>query len=177
VNCAGVGSAQRTSTSRAPHDLQLFKTVIEINLVGTFNVCRLVAHHIISETKETNEQDGERGVFINVASVAAFDGQIGQVAYSASKGGVVSMTLTMARDLGNYGIRVVTIAPGIFDTPMIKQMPEDQLEKLLKNAVFPRRLGKPEDFSDLVLSIVKNPYINGEVIRLDACMRMPPASL
>jgi NAD(P)-dependent dehydrogenase (short-subunit alcohol dehydrogenase family) len=177
VNCAGVGSAQRTASSKSAHDLQLFKTVIDINLVGTFNVCRLVAQQIISDAKEPNEPDGERGVLINVASVAAFDGQIGQVAYSASKGGVVSMTLTMARDLSNYGIRVVTIAPGTFDTPMMNQLPEEQLNKLLKNTVFPKRLGKPQDFSQLVLSIVKNPYINGETIRLDAAMRMPPANL
>jgi len=177
INCAGIGSAQRTATSKGPHDLELFKTVINVNLIGTFNVCRLVAHHLITDVKENNDPDGERGIFVNVASVAAYDGQIGQLAYSASKGGVVSMTLTMARDLGHYGIRVVTVAPGVFYTPMMLQLPEENRKSLTKGALHPKRMGQPEDFSHLVVSILKNPYINGEVIRLDAGMRMPPANL
>jgi NAD(P)-dependent dehydrogenase (short-subunit alcohol dehydrogenase family) len=172
VHCAGVGWAGRVlSRDGTPHNLQQFRTVIEINLVGTFNVLRLAA-----ATMARNEPtaDGERGVIINTASVAAFDGQIGQAAYAASKAGVVGLTLTAARDLASLGIRVVTIAPGVFDTPMFRLLSEEQRQALAQNVPFPRRLGRPEEYALLAEQIIRNPYLNGETIRLDGALRMPP---
>jgi NAD(P)-dependent dehydrogenase (short-subunit alcohol dehydrogenase family) len=173
VSCAGVGWAARTlDKSGAPHDLELFRTVVAINLVGTFNVLRLAAA-VIAKSEPIGD-GGERGVIVNTASVAAFDGQIGQIAYAASKAGVVGMTLPAARDLAPAGIRVVTIAPGIFDTPMLGALPEDKRAALAKDVVFPKRLGAPAEYAELVAAIVANGYLNGEVVRLDAALRMPP---
>ena len=172
VSCAGVGWAARTlDRAGKPHDLQLFATVIGVNLVGTFNVLRLAAAAI---AKAEPLEHGERGVIINTASVAAFDGQIGQIAYAASKAGVAGMTLPAARDLAPVGIRVVTIAPGIFDTPMLGALPEDKRAALAADVVFPKRLGSPDDFGALVAAVVDNGYLNGETIRLDGALRMPP---
>jgi len=172
VSCAGVGWAARTvDKSGAPHDLELFKTVIGINLVGTFNVLRLCAAQM---AKNEPGDDGERGVIVNTASVAAFDGQIGQIAYAASKSGVVGMTLPAARDLSTVGVRVVTIAPGTFDTPMMAMLPEPARQALAAGVPFPRRLGVPDDYAALVEHIAVNRYLNGETIRLDGALRMPP---
>ncbi len=172
VSCAGVGWAARTlDKTGKPHDLDLFKTVVGINLVGTFNVLRLAASAI---AKTAPLEHGERGVIVNTASVAAFDGQIGQIAYAASKAGVVGMTLPAARDLAPAGIRVVTIAPGIFDTPMLGALPEDKRAALAADVVFPKRLGDPAEYGALVGAIVENGYLNGETIRLDGSLRMPP---
>jgi len=172
VSCAGVGWAARTlDRTGKPHDLGLFATVIGVNLIGTFNVLRLAAAAIAKAEPLAN---GERGVIINTASVAAFDGQIGQIAYAASKAGVVGMTLPAARDLAPAGIRVVTIAPGIFDTPMLGALPEDKRAALAADVVFPKRLGSPDDYGALVAAIVDNGYLNGETIRLDGALRMPP---
>jgi NAD(P)-dependent dehydrogenase (short-subunit alcohol dehydrogenase family) len=172
VSCAGVGWAARTlDKTGKPHDLDLFKTVIGINLVGTFNVLRLAASAI---AKAEPLEHGERGVIVNTASVAAFDGQIGQIAYAASKAGVAGMTLPAARDLAPAGIRVVTIAPGIFDTPMLGALPEDKRAALAADVVFPKRLGDPAEYGALVAAIVENGYLNGETIRLDGSLRMPP---
>ncbi|HEY5950663.1 MAG TPA: SDR family NAD(P)-dependent oxidoreductase, partial [Kofleriaceae bacterium] len=172
VSCAGVGWASRTlDKTGKPHDLELFKTVIGVNLVGTFNVLRLGAAAI---AKTEPLAHGERGVIVNTASVAAFDGQIGQIAYAASKGGVAAMTLPAARDLAPVGIRVVTIAPGIFDTPMLGALPEEKRAALAADVVFPKRLGSPDEYGALVSAIVENGYLNGETIRLDGSLRMPP---
>ncbi len=172
VSCAGVGWAARTlDKTGKPHDLELFKTVIGVNLVGTFNVLRLGASAI---AKTDPLEHGERGVIVNTASVAAFDGQIGQIAYSASKAGVAGMTLPAARDLAPVGIRVVTIAPGIFDTPMLGALPEDKRAALAADVVFPKRLGSPDEYGAMVAAIVENGYLNGETIRLDGSLRMPP---
>jgi NAD(P)-dependent dehydrogenase (short-subunit alcohol dehydrogenase family) len=171
VNCAGIGNAAKTLSKDGPFPLDAFKKVIEVNLIGTFNLMRIAASAI--STSEPLE-DGERGVLVNTASVAAFDGQIGQISYSASKGGVVGMTLPAARDLAPVGIRVCTIAPGLFDTPLLGQLPEDQRQALAKDVVFPRRLGRPEEYAHLVVGIVENSYLNGEVFRLDGGLRMPP---
>ncbi|HJQ84314.1 MAG TPA: 3-hydroxyacyl-CoA dehydrogenase [Candidatus Binatia bacterium] len=171
VNCAGVGAAMRTVTKQGPMSLDIFAKVIAINLIGTFNVTRLVA---VQMAKNAPNADGERGVIVNTASAAAFDGQIGQAAYSASKGGVVSMTLPIARDLASLGIRVVTIAPGTFDTPMLAMLPDDQRRALAAHIPFPPRLGRPVEFAALARHIVENPYLNGETIRLDGALRMPP---
>ncbi|HEY1813989.1 MAG TPA: SDR family NAD(P)-dependent oxidoreductase [Kofleriaceae bacterium] len=172
VGCAGVGWAARTlDKTGAPHDLDLFKTVVMINLVGTFNVMRLAA---AAMAKGDPLDHGERGVIINTASVAAYEGQIGQIAYAASKAGVVGMTLPGARDLAPAGIRVVTIAPGIMDTPMLGALPADKREALAKDVVFPKRLGAPADYAELVATIVSASYLNGETIRLDGALRMPP---
>ena len=172
VSCAGVGWAARTlDKTGKPHDLGLFQTVVGINLIGTFNVLRIAASAI---AKTDPLDNGERGVIVNTASVAAFDGQIGQIAYAASKAGVVGMTLPAARDLAPVGIRVVTIAPGIFDTPMLGALPEDKRAALASDVVFPKRLGNPEEYGALVAAIVENGYLNGEVIRLDGALRMPP---
>ncbi|HUJ61725.1 MAG TPA: SDR family NAD(P)-dependent oxidoreductase [Kofleriaceae bacterium] len=172
VSCAGVGWASRTlDKTGKPHDLELFKTVVGINLVGTFNVLRLAAAAI---AKAPALEHGERGVIVNTASVAAFDGQIGQIAYAASKAGVAGMTLPAARDLAPAGIRVVTIAPGIFDTPMLGALAEDKRAALAADVVFPKRLGAPDDYGALVAAIVDNGYLNGETIRLDGALRMPP---
>ncbi len=172
VSCAGVGWAARTlDKTGKPHDLELFKTVIGVNLVGTFNVLRLGASAI---AKTEPLAHGERGVIVNTASVAAFDGQIGQIAYAASKAGVAGMTLPAARDLAPAGIRVITIAPGIFDTPMLGALPEDKRAALAADVVFPKRLGSPDEYGALVAAIVENGYLNGETIRLDGSLRMPP---
>ncbi len=172
VNCAGVGWAQRVVDKAGnAHNLEAFRRVIEINLIGTFNVLRLAAAAMASTEPDDG---GERGVIVNTASIAAFDGQIGQIAYAASKGGVHSMTLPAARDLASSGIRVVTIAPGTFDTPMIALLPQQARDALVSHIPFPKRLGRPSEFADLVAHIVENPYINGETIRLDGAIRMPP---
>ncbi|MSP60405.1 MAG: SDR family NAD(P)-dependent oxidoreductase [Myxococcales bacterium] len=172
VSCAGVGWASRTlSREGAPHDLDLFRNVIQINLIGTFNVLRLAA---AAMARGEALGDGERGVIINTASVAAFDGQIGQVAYAASKAGVVGLTLPAARDLSAVGVRVMAIAPGTFDTPMMALLPEPARAALGATIPFPRRLGLPSEYALLVGQIVENPYLNGEVIRLDGALRMPP---
>lgn len=172
VSCAGVGWAARTlDKTGKPHDLELFKTVVAVNLVGTFNVLRTAASAI---AKTDALEHGERGVIVNTASVAAFDGQIGQIAYAASKAGVVGMTLPAARDLAPAGIRVVTLAPGIFDTPMLGSLPEDKRAALATDVVFPKRLGDPSEYGAMVAAIVETGYLNGETIRLDGALRMPP---
>ena len=171
VNCAGVGIAMRTITRDGSHPLDLFTKVVQVNLVGTFNVIRLAAAQM---AKNTPTAEGERGVVVNTASVAAYDGQIGQAAYSASKGGVVGMTLPIARDLASVGIRVVTIAPGTFDTPMLALMPDNQRQALAAQIPFPSRLGQPREFAALTRHIVENAMLNGETIRLDGALRMPP---
>jgi 3-hydroxyacyl-CoA dehydrogenase/3-hydroxy-2-methylbutyryl-CoA dehydrogenase len=172
VNAAGVAPAQRlVARDGTLFDLDLFRFVIDVNLVGMFDVTRNVAGAM---AENDPDEGGERGVVVNVASIAAYDGQIGQAAYSASKGGVVAMTLPLARDLGSLGIRVVTIAPGIMDTPLLAAAPQELKDSLAKLHVFPQRLGTPEDFAHLVQAIVENPMLNGEVIRLDAAARMPP---
>lgn len=172
VQCAGVGWAARTlDKTGKPHDLELFQKIIAVNLVGHFNVLR-VAASAISRTDAL--EHGERGVIIMTASVAAYDGQIGQIAYAASKAGVVGMTLPAARDLAPAGIRVVTIAPGIMDTPMLGALKEEVRAALSKDVVFPKRLGEPADYAAFVMSIVENGYLNGETIRLDGALRMPP---
>ena len=171
VCCAGTGMAHKVAGSRGPHPLEPFATILAINLIGTFNVLRFAATAMLD-----NEplEDGERGVCINTASVAAYDGQIGQVAYSASKGGVVGMTLPAARDLSSAGIRVVTIAPGLFDTPLLAALPAEARESLGKSIPFPPRLGQPSEYAALAAHIVENRMLNGEVIRLDGALRMAP---
>jgi 3-hydroxyacyl-CoA dehydrogenase / 3-hydroxy-2-methylbutyryl-CoA dehydrogenase len=172
VNCAGSGMAGRTvDRNGVPHDLATFEWVIKLNLIGTFNVSRLGAAQM---AKNEPNADGERGVIVNTASIAAFDGQIGQIAYSASKGGVVGMTLPMARDLGVLGIRVMTIAPGSFDTPIFGFVPDKMKEGLTSIVPFPNRMGYPDEFGQLVEHIARNPYLNGEVIRIDGAVRFPP---
>jgi NAD(P)-dependent dehydrogenase (short-subunit alcohol dehydrogenase family) len=171
VNCAGIASAEKVLGREGPHPLETFSKVVEVNLVGTFNVVRLAAE-VMAKNEPT--QGGERGVIVNTASVAAFDGQIGQVAYSASKGGVVAMTLPVARELARHGIRVMTIAPGIFDTPMLAGLPEAARESLGEQVLFPQRLGRSEEFAALVRHIIENQMLNGEVIRLDAAIRLAP---
>jgi len=172
VSCAGVGWAQRTlSKEGVPHDLEVFGKVLQINLVGTFNVMRLSA---AAMAKNEPQRGGERGVIINTASIAAFDGQIGQVAYAASKAGVAGMTLPAARDLSKAGIRVLTIAPGTFATPMLGQLPEEQRQALAAGIPFPARLGDPEEYAALALHMVENAYLNGDTVRLDGALRMPP---
>jgi NAD(P)-dependent dehydrogenase (short-subunit alcohol dehydrogenase family) len=171
VNCAGIAVGERTISRDGPHALDLFEKVIKINLIGTFNAIRLAAAAM--QINDPNEH-GERGVIINTASVAAYDGQIGQAAYSASKGGVVSMTLPIARDLARNGIRVMTIAPGIIDTPLLAALPDSVRESLGQQVPFPARLGQPAEYAHLARSIIENPYLNGEVIRLDGAIRMGP---
>lgn len=171
VNCAGVAIASRVIGRDGPHKLNAFSKVIQVNLIGTFNVIRLAASAIMEG--EPNEA-GERGVIINTASIAAFEGQIGQAAYSASKGGVVAMTLPIARELARYGIRVMAIAPGIFDTPMLAGLPEKARQSLEEQVPFPSRLGRPDEFAALVQHIIENEMLNGEVIRLDGAIRMAP---
>jgi NAD(P)-dependent dehydrogenase (short-subunit alcohol dehydrogenase family) len=166
-----VGAAMRTVTKEGPMPLAIFKKVIEINLIGTFNVIRLAAAQM---AKNTPNEEGERGVIINTASAAAFDGQIGQAAYSASKGGVVGLTLPVARDLASLGIRCVTIAPGTFDTPMLAMLPDPQRQALAAQIPFPSRLGRPSEFAQLARQIIENPMLNAETIRLDGALRMPP---
>ncbi|MCK6206942.1 3-hydroxyacyl-CoA dehydrogenase [Bacillus infantis] len=171
INCAGIAAGQKVISKRGVHDLELFSKVISVNLIGTFNMIRLAA-----EKMKNNEPDegGERGVIISTSSVAAFEGQVGQVAYSASKGGVASMTLPIARELAEYGIRVMAIAPGLFHTPMFDSLPEEAKSALGKTVPFPRRLGFPEEFALLAQSIIENPMLNGETIRLDGAIRMQP---
>ena len=171
INCAGVGSGEKTVGRDGPHRLESFARVININLIGTFNMIRIAASQMAQQ--KANEE-GERGIIVNTASVAAFDGQIGQAAYSASKGGVVGMTLPIARDLSRDGVRVVTIAPGIFETPMLKGLPAEVQESLGKQVPFPSRLGRPAEYAQLVQSICSNVMLNGEVIRLDGAIRMAP---
>lgn len=171
VNCAGIGVGEKTvGRENVPHDLDSFRKVIEVNLIGSFNVMRLAA----AAMAETESVDGERGVIVNTASVAAFDGQIGQVAYSASKGGLVGLTLPAARDLASLHIRVVTIAPGIFDTPLLGSLPDNVRDALGKMVPHPARLGQPHEYGALVRHIAENAYLNGEVIRLDGAIRMQP---
>ncbi len=171
VSCAGVGMAMRIVSKGGPHSLDIFKTVLDINLIGTFNVIRIAARAMMGNTPN---DDGERGVLINTASVAAFDGQIGQTAYSASKAGIVGMTLPIARDLAKVGIRVMTIAPGLFDTPMLALLPEAARQSLAESVPFPNRLGRPSEFAALAKHIIENPMLNGETIRLDGAIRMAP---
>jgi NAD(P)-dependent dehydrogenase (short-subunit alcohol dehydrogenase family) len=171
VCCAGTGWAQKVAGSKGPHPLLPFETIIAINLIGTFNALRFAASAMID-----NEplDDGERGVCVNTASIAAYDGQIGQIAYSASKGGVVGMTLPAARDLAQYGIRVNTIAPGLFDTPLLAALPEEARVKLGAGVPYPARLGAPAEYAHLAAHIIENRMLNGETIRLDGALRMPP---
>jgi NAD(P)-dependent dehydrogenase (short-subunit alcohol dehydrogenase family) len=171
VNCAGIAPAVKTVGKDGAHSLDTFTKVITVNLIGSFNMIRLAAEAMCRNEPEAT---GERGVLINTASVAAFDGQIGQAAYAASKGGVVGMTLPIARDLARNGIRVMTIAPGIFGTPMLFSMPQEVQDALAASVPFPSRLGKPEDYAKLVQQIVTNDMLNGEVIRLDGAIRMAP---
>lgn len=171
VNCAGIAPAEKTVGKNGPHSLAVFNKVIQVNLVGTFNMIRLAAQAMSANEPEPT---GERGVIISTASVAAFEGQIGQAAYSASKGGVVGMTLPIARDLAKSGIRNMTIAPGIFGTPMLFGMPQEVQDALAAMVPFPSRLGRPEDYAKLVKHIIENDMLNGEVIRLDGAIRLAP---
>jgi NAD(P)-dependent dehydrogenase (short-subunit alcohol dehydrogenase family) len=172
MNVAGIGGAKRIiGKDGAPMPLEDFKRVIDVNLVGTFNVLRLFAAEV---AKLDPLQDGERGVVVNTASVAAYDGQVGQEAYAASKGGLVSLTLPLARDLAQWGVRVVTIAPGLFLTPLLHKLPEEVQQSLAASIPFPKRLGQPEEFAALAAHIVANGHLNGEVIRLDGALRMAP---
>ncbi|HET7054412.1 MAG TPA: SDR family NAD(P)-dependent oxidoreductase [Solirubrobacterales bacterium] len=171
VCCAGIGWAERVAHKGGPHNLEFFSNVVKVNLIGTFNVLRLAA-----AAMSGNEPDaeGERGVCVNTASIAAYDGQIGQIAYSASKGGIVGMTLPAARDMASRGVRVMTIAPGLFDTPLLAALPGEAREALGAGIPFPSRLGRPAEYAQLVEQIVANPMLNGETIRLDGALRMPP---
>jgi NAD(P)-dependent dehydrogenase (short-subunit alcohol dehydrogenase family) len=171
VCCAGIGWAQRVADKRGPHPLMPFETVVGVNLIGTFNVLRFAATEMLGNDGGADE---ERGVCINTASIAAFDGQIGQIAYAASKGGIVGMTLPAARDLSRSGVRVVTIAPGLFDTPLLAALPEEARASLAATIPFPHRLGQPAEYAALVEHIVENTMLNGETIRLDGALRMAP---
>lgn len=171
VNCAGIGRAARTISKNGPHDLGMFSQVIQVNLIGTFNVIRLAVEVM---ARNPPGEGGERGVIVNTASVAAYDGQIGQAAYAASKGGVAAMTLPIARDLAPLGIRVMTIAPGVFATPMLAGLPEAARASLAQQVPFPSRLGNPAEYATLALHIIENQMLNGEVIRLDGAIRMGP---
>jgi len=171
VNCAGIGPSARILGRQGRHDLDLFSTVVSVNLVGTFNVLAMAAEHIAATPAD---DDGQRGVIVNTASIAAYDGQIGQAAYAASKGGVVSLTLAAARDLAQYGIRVCTIAPGIIDTAMLATVSEEFRAGLAAGVPFPRRLGHPDEYARLALAIIDHDYLNGEVIRMDGALRMAP---
>jgi NAD(P)-dependent dehydrogenase (short-subunit alcohol dehydrogenase family) len=175
INCAGIAPARKTvgkvDGTYGPHSLDVFERTVKINLIGTFNVIRLAA---FAMEKNTPNEEGERGLIINTASVAAYDGQMGQVAYAASKGGIVSMTLPVARDLARSGIRVMTIAPGLFETPLMLGLPEEARLSLGQQVPFPSRLGRPSEYALLAKAIVENPMLNGEVIRLDGAIRMAP---
>ncbi len=172
VNCAGIGIAVKTiSREGIPHDLDLYRKVIEVNLIGTFNIARCAA---AAMARNTPDEKSEKGVIINTASIAAFDGQMGQVAYSSTKGGIVGMTLPMARDLASEGIRVNTIAPGVMATPLMMGMPQNVQDAIVSNIPFPKRLGDPAEFAQLVVHIAENSYLNGETIRLDGGVRMQP---
>jgi NAD(P)-dependent dehydrogenase (short-subunit alcohol dehydrogenase family) len=170
VNCAGIGDAQRTAGKDGPYPLDKFRRIVEVNLIGTFNVLRLAAQ----EMSGNEPLDGERGVIINTASVAAFDGQIGQCSYSASKAGIVGMTLPIARDLAKANIRVMTIAPGLFETPLLGQLPQAARDSLGAQVPHPSRLGRPAEYAQLAEAIITNPMLNGETIRLDGSIRMAP---
>lgn len=169
VNCAGMAVVEKTLSRRGAHSLASFERVVQVNLLGSFNVARLAAEALAAN--DPNEE-GERGVIIFTASIAAYEGQVGQVAYAAAKGGIVSMTLPMARDLSAYGIRVVTVAPGVFDTPLLATLPAPAIEALAQQSPFPKRLGRPDEFAALVAHIIENPMLNGAVIRLDGGLRM-----
>ena len=171
VNCAGVGTAGRIVGRDGPLPLDAFRRVIEVNLIGSFNVMRLAAAEMSTLDPLA---DGERGIIVSTATVAAYEGQIGQAAYSASKGGIVSLTLPAARELARYGVRVVAIAPGIFETPMLQGLPQNVRESLAASVPFPPRLGRPEEYAALLLHLCRNPMINGEVVRLDGALRMAP---
>ena len=171
VCCAGIGWAERVAHKGGPHNLDYFSNVVKVNLIGTFNVLRLAA---AAMSENAPDEEGERGACVNTASIAAIDGQIGQVAYAASKGGIAGMTLPAARDMAGRGIRVVTIAPGLFDTPLLAALPEEARTALGAGIPFPSRLGRPEEYARLVLEIAANPMLNGETIRLDGALRMPP---
>ncbi len=171
ITCAGIGWAARVAGKQGPHDLEIYSNVIKVNLIGTFNVLRLACAAMSSNEPD---EEGERGVCVNTASIAAFDGQIGQSAYASSKAGVVGLTLPAARDMAGRGVRVATIAPGTFDTPMLAGLPEEARQKLAEGIPHPHRLGDPEEYALLVRQIIENPYLNGEVIRLDGALRMPP---
>lgn len=175
INCAGIVEARKTlgkvEGTYGPHAIEVFRNVININLIGTFNVIRLAA---FAMEQNTPNPEGERGIIINTASVAAYDGQIGQAAYAASKGGIVSMTLPIARDLARIGIRVMTIAPGLFETPLLAGLPEEARQSLGQQVPFPSRLGRPSEYALLAKAILENPMLNGEVIRLDGAIRMAP---
>jgi NAD(P)-dependent dehydrogenase (short-subunit alcohol dehydrogenase family) len=171
VSCAGIGWAERTVSRQGPANLQPFETVVRVNLIGTYNVLRLTAAAMASNEAD---EEGERGAVVMTASAAAFDGQIGQTAYAASKGGVVGLTLPAARDLSRLGIRVCTIAPGLFDTPLLAALPEDARAELGTQIPFPPRLGRPEEYAQLACQIAENTMLNGETIRLDGALRMPP---
>ena len=172
VNCAGIAPARRILSSRGPHDLELFRRTVEINLVGTFNVLRLAAERMAANEPDTG---GQRGLVVNTASIAAYEGQIGQAAYAASKGGVVALTLAAARDLARTGIRVNTIAPGVVETPMLAGLPPEATAALAAGVPFPARLATPAEFAQLVLMIADHDYLNGETIRMDGALRMPPS--
>ncbi|XP_003385670.1 PREDICTED: 3-hydroxyacyl-CoA dehydrogenase type-2-like [Amphimedon queenslandica] len=172
VNCAGIGVAIKTLSKRGPHPLSQFQKVLNVNAIGTFNVIRLAAEQMTQG--ETLNESGEKGVIINTASVAAYDGQIGQAAYSASKGAIVGMTLPIARDLAQYGIRVCTVAPGLFKTPLLEALPEKVQQQLATTIPFPQRLGDPDEYAHLIQTIIENPLLNAEVIRLDGALRMQP---
>ena len=171
VCCAGIGWAERVAHKGGPHNLEFFSNVVKVNLIGTFNVLRLAA---AAMSENEPDEGGERGVCVNTASIAAYDGQIGQIAYASSKGGIVGMTLPAARDMASRGVRVVTIAPGLFDTPLLAALPEEAREALGAGIPFPSRLGRPAEYAQLVEQIVANPMLNGETIRLDGALRMAP---
>jgi NAD(P)-dependent dehydrogenase (short-subunit alcohol dehydrogenase family) len=171
VNCAGIGPSARILGKQGVHDLNLYAKVIQVNLIGTFTVLALASEHI---AKTEADADGQRGVIINTASIAAFDGQVGQVAYSSSKGGIVGLTLPAARDLAQYGIRVCTIAPGIIDTPLLATVSDEFRAALAEGVPFPKRLGRPDEFAKLALAIIDHDYLNGETIRMDGSLRMAP---
>ena len=171
VCCAGIGWAERVAHKGGPHNLEYFSNVVKVNLIGSFNVLRLAAG---SMSANEPDAEGERGVCVNTASIAAYDGQIGQIAYAASKGGIVGMTLPAARDMASRGVRVMTLAPGLFDTPLLAALPEEARTALGAGIPFPSRLGRPEEYARMVLEIVANPMLNGETIRLDGALRMPP---
>lgn len=174
VTTAGGGVARRTLTKDGPHDLETFRRVLDLNAVATFNVSRLAAAYMSGNEPEDPEVTGERGVIVNTASIAAFEGQIGQVAYTAAKAAIAGMCLTMARDLGSLGIRVLAIAPSLFETGAVRRLPDEAKSALVKDAAFPKRMGRPEEYAKLVLAIVDNPMLNGQCLRLDAGQRFAP---
>jgi 3-hydroxyacyl-CoA dehydrogenase/3-hydroxy-2-methylbutyryl-CoA dehydrogenase len=171
VCCAGIGWAQRVASKQGPHDLEVFHNVVKVNLIGTFNVLRLAC---TAMNENDADDEGERGVCVNTASIAAYDGQIGQTAYAASKGGIVGLTLPAARDMASRGIRVNTIAPGLFDTPLLAALPQEARDALGATMPFPSRLGRPEEYAELAVHVVENTMLNGETIRLDGALRMAP---